>query len=52
VYILQRGIGVPEIAAMQTAGVERLLDRGVFELKYTDLDWAIDRLAQLVKEGR
>jgi len=51
-YILQRGIGVPGIAAMQTAGVERLLDRGVFELKYTDLDWAIDRLAQLVKEGR
>jgi hypothetical protein len=51
-YILQRGIGVAGIAEMQTAAVDRLLDRGVFELNYTDLDWAIGRLTQLVKEGR
>lgn len=51
-FILQRGIGVPEIAGLQIAAVDRLLDRGVFELKYTDLNWAIGRLTQLVKEGR
>ncbi|MGO9939322.1 MAG: HPr kinase/phosphorylase [Terracidiphilus sp.] len=51
-YILQRGIGVPEIASLQTAGVDRLLDRGVFELRYADLDSAIERLTRLVKEGQ
>jgi hypothetical protein len=51
-FILQRGIGIPEIADLQTAAVDRLLDRGVFELRYTDLDWAIERLTRLVREGR
>ncbi len=51
-FILQRGIGIPEIADLQTAAVDRLLDRGVFELCYTDLDWAIERLTRLVKEGQ
>jgi hypothetical protein len=51
-YIFQRGIGVPDIAALQVDAVERLLARGVFELHYSDLDWAIDRLACLAREGR
>jgi hypothetical protein len=51
-FILQRGIGVPEIADLQTAAVDRLLDRGVFELRYADLGGAIERLARLVKEGQ
>ena len=51
-FILQRGIGIPEIADLQTAAVDRLLDRGVFELCYTDLDWAVERLTRLVREGQ
>ena len=51
-YIFQRGIGIPQVAALQVAAVERLLARGVFELHYTDLDGAIDRLACLAREGR
>ena len=51
-FMLQRGIGIPEIADLQTVSVDRLLDRGVFELRYANLDCAIERLARLVKEGR
>jgi len=32
--------------------IERLLTADVLELRYTDLDWAIDRLQSLVREGR
>ena len=51
-YIFQRGIGIPEAAGLQVEAVEKLLKRGVFELHYTHLDWAIDRLAHLAREGR
>jgi len=51
-YIFQRGIGVPDIAALQVDAVERLLARGVYELYYDDLDWAIRRLDELAREGR
>jgi len=30
---------------------DRLLEGGAFELRYTDLDWAVERLSQLVREG-
>jgi hypothetical protein len=30
---------------------DRLLEGGVFELRYTDLDWAVERLRELVHEG-
>lgn len=52
IYIFQRGIGIPEVATLQVAAVDQLLARGVFELHYTDLDWAINRLARLASEGR
>jgi hypothetical protein len=29
-----------------------LLSAGVYELRYTDLTWAITRLSRLVREGR
>jgi len=29
-----------------------VVDGGVFELRYTNLDFAINRLARLVREGR
>lgn len=51
-YIFQRGVGIPEAVASQVDAVERLLARGVFELHYSNLDWAIDRLARLAQDGR
>ena len=32
--------------------IERLLTVDIYELRYSDLDWAIDRLQRLVREGR
>jgi hypothetical protein len=45
--------GTPETLAAQYEAIQRLLiSAQVFELRYTDLDWAIDRLGALVREGR
>jgi hypothetical protein len=44
--------GLPETLAVQYATIERLLELDVFELCYTDLDWATERLQKLVREGR
>jgi hypothetical protein len=43
--------GLPETMAVQYDTIERLLTAEVFELRYRDLDWAIDRLQTLVQEG-
>jgi hypothetical protein len=51
-FVLQRLIGIPEVAALQIDAVDRLLDRGTFELCYSDLDWAVDRLTRLVEDGQ
>ncbi len=49
----QMMFGVPEILAMQYAKVDRFVEEiDVFELHYTDLDWAIARLEKLVREGQ
>jgi hypothetical protein len=42
--------GLPETQAIQYATIERLLALDVWELRYTDLNWAIDRLQTLVQE--
>ena len=44
--------GTPETLAAQYRAIERLLAVDVFELRYTDLDWAVNRLRTLVREGR
>jgi hypothetical protein len=44
--------GPPQLLAMQYRAIERLLTADVFELRYTDLNWAVDRLRALVREGR
>jgi hypothetical protein len=44
--------GTPETLAAQHQAIERLLKVNVLELRYADLDWAIDRLRVLVEEGR
>jgi hypothetical protein len=50
--IRQRLYGSVESLAMQYLALERLLKADLFELRYSDLDWAVDRLETLVREGR
>lgn len=38
--------------AAQYAAIERLLTIDVFELRYTSIDWAVNRLRMLVEKGR
>ena len=48
----RRGIRQNEIRDRQFAAVERLLAADVFELQYSDLESAIERLRRLVEDGR
>ncbi len=48
-YLLQRASAVPEIRERQTIMFDRLLKNGVYELRYRDLDWAIDQLRRLAR---
>jgi hypothetical protein len=45
-------VGTPELLAMQYETIERLLTAELFELRYNDLDSAIERLQALVRKGR
>jgi hypothetical protein len=51
-YMLQRASPVTELRNRQARMFDRLLEGNVLELRYTDLEWAVDRLRQLVREGR
>jgi hypothetical protein len=51
-YIQQLLWGSPESLAVQHAAVERLLTADIFELRYRHLDWAVERLDKLSREGR
>ena len=44
--------GSAQSLAVQYAALERLLTVDVFELRYSDLDWAVRRLETLAHEGR
>jgi hypothetical protein len=44
--------GSPESLARQYSAIEDLLRAEIFQMRYTDLDWALDRLRVLVEEGR
>jgi hypothetical protein len=44
--------GSAESLAMQYRSLEQLLRVDVLELRYSDLDWAVDRLEKLAQEGR
>jgi hypothetical protein len=50
--IRQRLFGSVESLAMQYLALEKLLMADLFELRYSDLDWAVDRLDTLVREGQ
>lgn len=44
--------GLPKWRAAQYAAIEQLLAAEVFEMRYRDLDWAVERLATLTQVGR
>ena len=50
-YYMRQIHGTPESLPVHHQAIERLLMVPVFELRYSDLDWAIDRLRTLVREG-
>ena len=43
---------LPTTLKVQTAMIDTLLNGGALELHYSDLRWAVERLAQLAEEGR
>jgi hypothetical protein len=51
-FMRQTLFGSAITRAAQYAAIENLLGAEVFELKYNDLDWAIERLRRLVEKGR
>jgi len=51
-YLLQWASSVLERRHRQEKMFGHLLSAGVYELRYTDLTWAITRLSRLVREGR
>lgn len=51
-FMRQMPFGPAESRAVQFAAIENLLTAEVFELRYTALDWAIERLRLLVQESR
>lgn len=42
---------MPYNSAIKMQSIDHLLEAGTYELQYNDLDWAINRLARLVREG-
>jgi len=40
------------VGSTQENAIRRLLEAETYELRYTDLDWAVERLQQLVNTGR
>jgi hypothetical protein len=51
-FVRQSLYGPAESLAVRYAAIERLLTAEVFELNYSNLDEAIERLRKLVREGR
>jgi hypothetical protein len=51
-YFMRQALyGSPQSLATQYEAIEHLLGAEVFELQYSDLDWAIQRLQKLIREG-
>ena len=51
-YMRQVLFGTPDSKAKQYAEIERLLTAEVLELRYSSMDWAVQRLERLVRQGR
>jgi len=50
--MLQRLHSLPETRRAQSSAIHALLASGPLELRYTDLDWAMERLGRLAVEGK
>jgi hypothetical protein len=50
-YMLQRMSQIPLAGLTLKAQIDHLLERGTLELRYGDLDWAVERLGRLAREG-
>lgn len=50
--MLQRLFSLPETKRTQSSMIDRLLSSGALELRYNDLDWAVERLGRLAVEGK
>lgn len=50
-FMLETGIWLPQLQADRQAHIDAFLRIQPLELRYQHLDWAIDRLTQLVQEG-
>jgi hypothetical protein len=50
-FMRQTLYGLDEWCDAQYAAIEQLLAAEVFELRYSDLDWAVQRLERLTQEG-
>jgi hypothetical protein len=51
-YMRQSLFGSAASKATQYAAIDSLLTTGVYELRYNNLNWAVDRLRMLVEQGR
>jgi hypothetical protein len=51
-FMRQILFGLSEWRAAQYAAIEQLLTANVFELRYSDLDWAVQRLEMLARAGQ
>lgn len=51
-FLRSNATGIGVTLAKHYQAIERLLTVDALELRYTDLDWAIERLRILVREGR
>jgi hypothetical protein len=51
-FMRQALFGSAQSLAVQYEAIEHLLRAEIFELQYSDLNWGIDRLQQLIREGR
>jgi hypothetical protein len=51
-YSMQQVLfSLPTTMKVQKGMIDHLLDEGAFELRYSDLNWAIERLTQLAERG-
>ena len=51
-YMMQRVHCMPYLAATHTEAIDNLLTVSTLELRYNDLDWAVERLKLLAREER
>ena len=46
-----RFFSLPDVRAIQEEEVDKFLRMEVHELRYNDMNWAVERLGRLVRDG-